>query len=59
MVYVARDGQFLGSVLIADEVKEHSKQAIAALKAQGVRTIMLTGDSETVASEISGQAGAG
>ena len=36
VVYVARDGQFLGSVLIADEVKEHSKQAIAALKAQGV-----------------------
>ena len=57
VVYVARDGQFLGSVLIADEVKEHSKQAIAALKAQGVRTIMLTGDSETVASEISGQLG--
>lgn len=47
----------LGSVLIADEVKEHSKQAIAALKAQGVRTIMLTGDSEAVASEISGQLG--
>ena len=57
VVYVARDGQFLGSVLIADEVKEHSKPAIAALKAQGVRTIMLTGDSEAVASEISGQLG--
>ena len=57
VVYVARDGQFLGSVLIADEVKEHSKQSIAALKAQGVRTIMLTGDSEAVASEISGQLG--
>ena len=57
VVYVARDGQFLGSVLIADEVKEHSKQAIPALKAQGVRTIMLTGDSEAVASEISGQLG--
>ena len=57
VVYVARDGQFLGSVLIADEVKEHSKQAIAALKAQGVRTIMLTGDSEAVASEISDQLG--
>ena len=57
VIYVARDGQFLGSVLIADEVKEHSKQAIAALKAQGVRTIMLTGDSEAVASEISGQLG--
>ena len=57
VVYVARDGQFLGSVLIADEVKEHSKQAIAALKAQGVRTIMLTGDSEAVASEISVQLG--
>ena len=49
VVYVARDGQFLGSVLIADEVKEHSKQAIAALKAQGVRTIMLTGDTPAVA----------
>ena len=34
-----------------------AEQAIAALKAQGVRTIMLTGDSEAVASEISGQLG--
>ena len=52
IVYVARDGQFLGSVLIADEIKENARKAIDGLKAAGVRTVMLTGDSESVASKV-------
>lgn len=52
IVYVARDGQFLGSVLIADEVKENARKAIDGLKAAGVRTVMLTGDSESVARKV-------
>lgn len=57
VVYVAQDGRFLGSVLIADEVKEHSGEAIRALKAQNVRTVMLTGDSEAVAQQVSSALG--
>src|SRR5699024_7073166 len=48
VVYVARDGAFLGSILIADEVKPHAADAVAALRGQGVRTVMLTGDSAAV-----------
>ena len=46
VVYVARDGAFWGSILIA-----------AALRRQGVRTVMLTGDSEAVARGVAGQLG--
>ena len=52
VVYVARDGVFLGSVLIADEIKENAKAAIDGLRAARVRTVMLTGDSEAVAGRV-------
>ena len=52
VVYVARDGEFLGSVLIADEIKENAKAAIDGLRAARVRTVMLTGDSEAVAGRV-------
>ena len=53
VVYVAKDGSYLGSILIADEVKADAAQAIKALKALGVkRTVMLTGDSKAVAEEV-------
>lgn len=56
-VYLAIDGVFAGSILINDEVKPDSAQAIRKLKAAGVRqTVMLTGDSresgEKVAREL-------
>ena len=44
VVYVARDGSFLGSVLISDEEKRTARTAMQGLQAQGVRTVMLTGD---------------
>ena len=57
VVYVARDGAFLGSILIADEVKPHAADAVAALRGQGVRTVMLTGDSAAVAEGVAGELG--
>lgn len=57
VVYLARDGEFLGSILISDEVKPNAQAAIAGLRAQGVRTIMLTGDAEAVAKQVSGTLG--
>ena len=49
IVYVARDGQFLGSILISDEEKPTAETAMQGLQAQGVRTVMLTGDAPAVA----------
>ena len=58
VVYVAVDGVFKGSVTIADEPKETSKQAIAELKKIGVKnTVMLTGDAESVAKDVANRLG--
>ncbi len=49
IVHVAVDGDYAGHIVISDTVKEGAKEAIAALKALGVkRTVMLTGDREAV-----------
>ncbi len=48
-VYVAIDGQYAGCILIADQVRSDSKDAIAYLRPLGVeRTVMLTGDDEKI-----------
>jgi Cd2+/Zn2+-exporting ATPase len=57
-VYVARDGKYLGCILISDELKPDSKQAIAALKRAGVkRTVMLTGDDKVIAEAVAAELG--
>ncbi len=58
VVYVAVDDRFAGSIVIADEVKEDAKAAIAALNAAGVRkTVMLTGDRREVGEEVASKLG--
>lgn len=58
VVHVAVDGAYAGYILIADVVKEQSANAIAALKAAGVRrTVMLTGDSRAVAEHVAASLG--
>ena len=57
VVYVAADGQFLGSILISDQMKPTTSQAIRDLQTQGVRTVMLTGDSRSVAEAVGGELG--
>ena len=56
-VYVARDGQFLGYILVADQVKEDAAQAVAQLKEMGIETVMLTGDEVTGANAVARQVG--
>ncbi|MCY8578768.1 cadmium-translocating P-type ATPase [Bacillus haynesii] len=58
VVYVAAGDTFIGSIVIADEIKEDAKRAISALKKAGIKkTVMLTGDAketgEAVGSELS------
>lgn len=54
-VYVACDGKFVGSIVIADEIKPDSRKAIEELKDLGVRKcVMLTGDNEETAKSVAG-----
>lgn len=58
VIYVAVDGKFAGSILIADVPKATSKQAVEALKKAGIRkTVMLTGDRRRVAEDVAAQLG--
>lgn len=58
VVYLAKDGKYLGHLTIRDEIKEDAAQAIAELKAAGVRqTVMLTGDAKAVAEDVAGKLG--
>ena len=53
VVHLAVDGAYAGYILISDVVKEQSEAAVRALKASGVKkTVMLTGDSRTVAEHV-------
>ena len=57
-VYIAVDGKYAGCILIADEIKEDSKRAIAELKRIGIeKTVMLTGDDEMIGKAVSQELG--
>lgn len=58
VVYVAEDGRFLGSIIIADGIKDGVKDAIQSLKRAGVsKTVMLTGDRRNVAEAVAKEIG--
>jgi heavy metal translocating P-type ATPase len=51
-VYVARDGQVLGTIRIADVLRPEAKNAVAAMRQMGLRTLLLSGDSQAVTAKI-------
>ena len=58
IIHVAIDGEYYGHIVITDELKEHSKEAMQQLKKAGVeKTIMLTGDAESVAKKVAEEVG--
>ena len=57
VVYVAKNGKFVGSLLIADEIKPETKQVVGELNAMGCKTIMLTGDNEAIAQNVAQEVG--
>lgn len=58
LVYVAKDNQYLGYLVIADTIKPSTKSALAELKALGIKkTVMLTGDREKTAANVAKQVG--
>ena len=58
VLYVAADGAFLGTIVIADTIKPTAARAIADLHAAGVKkTVMLTGDRTDVAASVAARLG--
>ncbi len=56
-MFVAVDGKPAGLLGVADPIKETTPEAIAPLHDEGIRIVMLTGDSRTTAEAVAGQAG--
>jgi Cu+-exporting ATPase len=54
---VAVDGTFAGAIGVADPIKESTREAVALLRADGLRIVMLTGDNETTARAVASQLG--
>jgi Cd2+/Zn2+-exporting ATPase/Cu+-exporting ATPase len=56
-IFVAREGKFLGSLVVADKLRPEATKAILDLKLMGLKTVLLTGDAKTVADDIGGKLG--
>ncbi len=57
VMFVAADGALAGLIGVADPIKESTPEAIRALHAEGLRVVMLTGDSETTARAVARKLG--
>lgn len=58
IIHVAIDGKYSGHIVISDVVKPTSRQAIAELKKAGIeKTVMLTGDTDSVADKVASDLG--
>ncbi|WP_251129830.1 heavy metal translocating P-type ATPase [Exiguobacterium sp. CH10] len=57
VVFVLKDGEWVGMIAMADLVREEAKETVEALREKGIRSIMLTGDNEKVAHWVAGQLG--
>jgi heavy metal translocating P-type ATPase len=51
-VYVARAGQLLGNIRIADVLRPEAKDAVAAMRQMGLRTVLLSGDVQSATSAV-------
>jgi heavy metal translocating P-type ATPase len=51
-VYVARAGQVLGSIRIADVLRPEAKNAITAMRQMGLKTVLLSGDTQAATSSV-------
>lgn len=58
VIYIAEGKNYLGYILIEDEMKEDAREAIEGLRAAGIkRVVMLTGDRKKVADKVAGELG--
>lgn len=52
LVYIARNGKFVGSIVVSDVIKEEAEGVIESLNKMGAKTYMLTGDNENIAKTV-------
>jgi Cu+-exporting ATPase len=57
VIYLAREGTFLGWIVVADTVKPEARSVVEALNSMGITVRMLTGDNETTARSIAASIG--
>jgi len=57
IVYIIRNKELAGVIALADIIREESREAVAALKKEGVKVAMITGDSEDVAQWVARELG--
>ena len=56
-LFFAKNRKFYGMIVVADVVKEDSREAVLCLKEMGIRVVMLTGDNEKTAKAVGSQSG--
>jgi Cu+-exporting ATPase len=57
VMLVSQGDQVLGLISVADRIKDSTREAIASLKAEGIRLVMLTGDNHVTAATVAGELG--
>lgn len=57
VVYISKDGSYLGAVIVEDGLKPEAAAALQDLRKQGAATVMLTGDRESAAAAVAAQVG--
>jgi Cu2+-exporting ATPase len=55
IIYLIADKEIVGAIMIADQIREESLQAVSELQSNGKKVVMVTGDSEGVASWVASQ----
>ena len=57
ILHVLADGRVIGALRLADEIRPESRDAVAALHAEGVQVVMITGDARAVAESVAHELG--
>ena len=57
VMYIAKNNQFVGTIIIEDELKDETITVIQSLNNMKAKTIMLTGDNEEIAKKVATQVG--
>jgi len=57
LMYVISGTKIIGAIALADQIREESKEAIAELKAMGIKCMMITGDNKVVAESVAKELG--
>jgi Cu2+-exporting ATPase len=57
IIFIVQDTALVGAIALADIIREESREAIRSLKAMGIKSAMITGDSEDVAQWVASQLG--